>query len=133
MLIKWSDIHSVNVKEFDEQHKKLVEIINEFFANGPEKKEGLMLIVGKLIEYANYHLDNEEAYFKKFNYEDEAGHIEKHNFYRHKVLELSKKLKDTEGDVIFKELSEFLRDWWIMHINKIDQEYSHFFNQRGLF
>jgi hemerythrin-like metal-binding protein len=133
MLIKWRDIHSVNVKEFDEQHKKLVEIINEFFASGPDNKEALKLIVGKLIEYSNYHLENEEAYFKKFNYPEAADHLEKHNFYRHKVLEFSHKLETAEGAEIFNELSEFLRDWWIMHINNIDQEYSNFFNKNGLF
>ena len=133
MLIKWSDINSVNVAEFDEQHKKLVEIINEFYANGPDEKAGLALIMDKLNEYSNYHLENEEAYFKKFNYEGAADHIENHNFYRHKVLEFSKKLNEASGDIDFMQISNFLRNWWIMHINKIDQEYSSCFNQHGVF
>lgn len=133
MLIKWSDIHSVNVKEFDEQHKKLVEIINELFAHGATNKEALVLIVKKLIEYANYHLEAEEFYFEKFGYEDSTDHIKKHDFYRQTVADFEKEILETDSDIAFKKLTDFLRDWWINHINQVDQEYVDFFNKQGLY
>ena len=37
--IKWSDSYSVNIEEMDEQHKQLLDIINEFDEAVEAKKE----------------------------------------------------------------------------------------------
>lgn len=133
MIIKWHDIHSVNVKEIDEQHKKLIGIINKFFEFDAADKTGMLGIVKEMSDYANYHLTTEEAYFKKFQYPKTVEHQKQHDFYREKVADLTTKLQNNETVAVFKELAEFLREWWINHINNTDQEYSEFFNDHGLY
>lgn len=133
MIIKWHDIHSVNVKEIDEQHKKLIGIINKFFEFDAADKVGLVEIVKELSDYANYHLTTEETYFIKFQYPKTEEHKKQHDFYRAKVAELTTKLQAGETAAVFAELSEFLREWWVNHINNTDQEYSEFFNDHGLY
>jgi hemerythrin len=135
MLLKWEPIYSVNVEELDEQHKKMFEIINRVYGlaeKSLENKKSLE-IIEELKEYGNHHLSTEEEYFKKFNYPEANSHIAQHNDYKKRILEMEKSQKDLEGKRAYKELSEFLRDWWLGHIQNMDQEYSGFFNQNGLY
>lgn len=87
MIIKWEEINSVNVKEIDAQHQKLVAIINKFFTIKDANQEAMQELVSELIDYANYHLRHEEALFDKFNYVNSADHKHQHELYRQKVLE----------------------------------------------
>lgn len=133
MNIKWHEIHSVNVKEMDEQHKRMIAIINRFFAVGPADKEGLIKIAKEMCDYANYHLAAEEAYFIKFQYPKAIEHKEQHDAYRAKVTEFTTRLQTEETAKVFAAMSEFLGNWWIYHINNSDQQYSECFNQHGLY
>lgn len=136
MLIKWDEINSVNVKEFDDHHKKLVEIINRFFAADKEDFKNLNVIISELTEYANMHLKAEEDCFDKFGFEKAEEHKSIHAAYREKVagfkeaiLSDNEELRKSVPDEVYK----FLRDWWIFHINNVDHEYSDFFNRNGLY
>jgi len=58
------------VREIDEQHKLLIETINELVnvvASNPSK-EGLMSIIENLINYKKIHFATEERYFEEFNF-----------------------------------------------------------------
>lgn len=127
MILIWQPIYSVNVGEIDEQHRKLFNIINKFFSlNKGENMEG---ILKELEEYAIYHFNTEEKYFKKFSYPEEESHKKMHQFYVDKVAEFKKRQKNED---IYMELREFLKNWWLGHIQNADQAYSNFFNQNGL-
>lgn len=132
MFLEWEKIYSVNVEELDNQHKNIFDIINliyELKNEGIDKKKSKE-IIANLKDYGNFHLATEEKYFKEFNYPEASTHIAQHDSYRDKILEIeNKNLEDKE---FFKELSNFLRIWWINHIQSVDQEYSNFFNQKGL-
>ena len=133
MTIKWDEINSVNVKEIDQQHQKLVAVINNFFTVGGNGKEALQKVVVELIEYANYHLSFEEDLFDKFHYEKSAEHKKQHQFYRDQVAEFQKEIENGDYQLIFTTMSKFLKEWWIFHINNSDFEYSDCFNKHGLY
>jgi hemerythrin len=135
MLLKWESIYSVNVEELDEQHKKMFEIINRVFGLGEDsiKSKKSLEIIKELKEYGDYHLSTEEKYFKKFNYPEADSHVAQHDNYRKIILEIEKNLQGPGVKKAFKELKDFLRDWWLGHIQGADQEYSEFFNKNGLY
>jgi hemerythrin-like metal-binding protein len=133
MIIKWEEINSVNVKEIDAQHQKLVAIINQLFSVNKESKADIKLIIDELVEYADYHLRFEEELFTKFKYENSVDHKYQHDMYRQKVSEFREKLTGDNYQQVFAELTQFLRDWWIFHINNADAAYSECFNQNGLY
>lgn len=136
MLIKWNEINSVNVKEIDEQHQQLVDIINEFFAIEEKEKEQLVAILNKLSGYVNTHLEFEEKCFVEVAYDKADEHIALHNAYRKHIKGLQENLQDAATEdrkKIMDQLSDFLRDWWINHINKVDHLYSQWFNEKGLY
>ena len=75
-LVTWNDSLSVNVAEIDQQHRKLIAMINEL--NDAMKigkgKDVLGGIVNSLISYTATHFKTEEKYFAQFGYPDTEDH-----------------------------------------------------------
>ena len=79
-LEEWDASYSINVKKIDEQHKMLIEHINNLsdamrFRKG---KEYLAAVLDGLVDYARVHFASEENYFDKFDYPDSSVHKEEH-------------------------------------------------------
>ena len=76
----WKDSYSVNVKSIDEQHKKLVSIINEL--NNAMLYEKGRSVIGKvlkdLVDYTVSHFDYEEKLMEKNGYSDLENHKQIH-------------------------------------------------------
>ncbi len=93
--LQWTEELSVQVKEIDEQHKKLLGIFFSLFEaiNKHKTKEELSGILKELIAYSSYHFATEEKYFHKFKYEFADEHIKQHQTFREKMLEFEKNMK----------------------------------------
>ncbi|MFA5131395.1 MAG: bacteriohemerythrin [Patescibacteria group bacterium] len=134
-LITWTDEFSVGVAELDEQHKKLIAIINELFILYSEKKfEKIDVepIFHALLDYCDQHLATEEYYFNLYNYPKKDQHIEMHNNYRTKIAELKVGYDQENSEKTLFAINEFLNEWWVWHINNVDKEYTAYFNANGL-
>jgi hemerythrin len=129
----WSKDYSVNVKEIDEQHKKLFGIINTLFQAMLDEKgrEIQKLVIADMIDYANTHFKAEEKYMLQFNFSWYQEHKKEHERFTHKALDLKERFEKI-GFVITLEILNFLKDWWEGHILKIDKNYSKLFNENGL-
>lgn len=131
--MQWEEIYSVNVAEIDEQHKKIFGIMNSLsVAKGKEDKKTILSVIKELEDYSVYHFATEEKYFAKFDYPDKDRHIKMHLSFVNQV----KKIKKDELDgtqITARDILEFLKNWWINHIQREDIEYSDFFNQHGLY
>lgn len=142
MLFTWEPIYSVNVKELDEQHKKIFAIINRVFEMkkiySPDKPVAAVMdqvkeILKELEDYGSYHFETEEKYFKKFDYPDAAPHEQQHDKYKEEIAVFEKKVNEAKDSKVIEELAAFLQDWWLDHVQNVDQQYSDFFNEHGLF
>lgn len=134
-LITWSDDFSVGVKELDEQHKTLINIINELFTLYTEKKFGqadVSPIFKALMDYADQHLATEEYYFNLYNYEKGPQHTALHNAYREKISALKAEYEKDNSEKTLFAVNNFLNEWWVWHINHVDKEYTEYFNANGL-
>ena len=132
-LIKWDNNYSVNVSEFDNQHQKLVEMINELndAMREGKAKDVLGKIIDGLLDYTGVHFSNEEKYFAQFVYPDTFSHKKEHNDFVKKVTEFKQGF-DNGRLMLSMEIMNFLTDWLINHIQKSDKKYSSFFNGKGL-
>jgi hemerythrin len=132
-LIQWTSILSVNVAEIDQQHQKLIALINNL--NDAMKKgrgkESLAEIIDELSNYAVNHFAFEEKYFDKFGYPAATGHKLEHTDFVKKVSEFKKGF-DGGRLALTIEVMAFLKDWLQNHIQGIDKKYSSFFNEKGL-
>ncbi len=129
----WDESFSVKVKEIDEQHKGLIEAINDFYekvcANHP--KEAMHEVLATLTEYAATHFATEEKYFDQFSYEYTDEHKEEHAGFVVTVLEKRQRFAE-EKMVLPTEIAEFLKKWIVDHISSSDKKYSKCFNDNGL-
>jgi len=135
-FIDWREDYNLGIKEIDDQHQKMVEIINRLFElsneNEIDNQEKIETVLKEASDYAVYHFATEEKYFDLFKYEKSESHIDIHNKYRAKIKELSEKYQQTKDKTVFFELTDFLQDWWVWHINNTDREYVALFKANGL-
>ncbi len=127
-FVSWNSSLSVKVKEFDNQHKKLLQLITDLYNRMQEGAGNNILgeTLKKLIDYTVYHFGTEEKNFHKFNYPHKKEHIEQHETLVSKAKELYKSFENSES-VLSIEVLDFLQEWVIQHINKADKQYSEFF------
>ena len=132
-LIEWTNELSVGLDEIDEQHKILVNLLNELHKAITEKKGSAACghILDELIQYTIVHFAVEESLMRIFDYpyyEEHKGH---HKELTDQVLELQRKFRSGQAVITF-ELMGFLRKWLTVHIMKEDKLYGPFFLERGV-
>ena len=132
-MIEWDDTYSVGISIIDEEHKKLIGIINKVIVakqhnNNPEE---MLEILNEMIKYAKEHFKTEETYMRKFNYPEYQYHKEEHNDFSFKVIAYHNRVID--GDYqIANQILEYLKRWFVNHIQKTDRKYTDCFNKNGL-
>jgi hemerythrin-like metal-binding protein len=135
-LFTWTKENSVGVNEMDTQHQHIFTIINNL-ADSISKSNAqgeIDKILAELVEYSTVHFGSEERYFKMFNYIYSDDHVSKHHMYNAKISEFYEKEKDlNQKRTLPYEIINFLKDWWINHINIEDKKYTDTFHQHGLF
>ena len=132
-IIKWEDKYSVGVESMDNQHKKLIQMINDVFdeLRGEGKHERLMEIIEGLVEYTHVHFKAEEAVFEKFDYPETVEHKAEHEKFINQIADFKEGFE--AGKIpLSMDIVAFLENWLFSHILGTDQKYSEFFNTNGI-
>ena len=100
-IINWEKELSVNITELDEQHKKLIDIINDLHNAMLKGKSRDILdkVLDNLIDYTKNHFRSEEILFEKYNYPDYLKHKKEHDDLVKQVLEIQEKYKSGKKNV----------------------------------
>jgi len=132
-LIKWNDSFSVNVVKIDQEHKKLVEMVNDLTdaMKAGQGKDVLGNILDGLINYTASHFQTEETYFKQVGYPYAVEHKNEHIAFVKKVTAFKKEFDEGRAAVSVSVL-QFLSKWLQTHIKGADQKYSSYFNEHGI-
>ena len=132
-FVRWDDSYSVGIKSIDDEHKNLLHLINNLqssvrYYTGEEFERKAL---SELMEYTTTHFAREEELMKKHQFPGYEAHKQQHE-------EMAARAKDMvaryEEDAVgaMDEISTYLRDWLIRHINGTDQEYSEYLTSRGV-
>lgn len=132
-LVVWSDILEVNISQIDNQHKKLVSMINELHdaMKLGKGKEVMAKILNGLIQYTATHFKTEEDLFARYGYPDTAAHKREHIAFVGKVKEFKQGFDAGKLSVTL-EVMNFLSKWIQQHIKGSDMKYAPFFQEKGL-
>lgn len=132
-LIEWNPQFSVQIGRFDDQHQKLVAMINQLH-DGMKSGEGNTVLGGvlqSLITYTATHFAEEEKVMQSYCYPDLGKHRAAHAALVREVLDLQKKFQSGASALTMSLLS-FLKNWLVNHIQVEDKKYGVYLNAKGL-
>lgn len=132
-LITWSEKYSVKNSMIDEQHKKLIGILNDLHDGmmAGNSNEILEEILQRLIEYTRFHFSAEEELMGKYGYPDKPVHKAKHIELTHSVGAFYQEMKAGKKFLNI-ELATFLKDWLNNHILETDVKFGQFLADKGV-
>lgn len=130
--LMWDSSFETGIEEIDEQHRILVNTINEAAITLSENSNLAMLeqITNDLLSYALYHFETEEELMNQYNYEeapeeDMNTHLTQHRDFSAMVVDVKNNMKN--GKPITKdELLGFLKNWLTNHILYTDKKFGAF-------
>jgi hemerythrin-like metal-binding protein len=132
-IMVWSEKLSVGVERFDNEHKKLVEMLNGLHDEMLKGKAANVIgpLLSNLVKYTQTHFANEEALFKTHHYPNALTHKLEHDQLRKKAAEMDHAFK--EGRInLSTDTMKFLKDWLTKHILGTDMQYKDFLNAKGV-
>jgi hemerythrin len=132
-LIEWNDSFSVGIPSIDEQHMKLVNILNalQTAVDGGEADAVLNEIFEGLVTYTEKHFAYEEELFAAHHYPQGEAHSREHTVLRDQAMTLRKRFEAGEG-YVSDSLIDFLKLWLNEHIQGSDKRYSDYLIEQGV-
>lgn len=121
--VLWDESLNIGIDTIDEQHRYLVDLINDLF-EVVSKKKGTRE-VARLIKatdaYAKVHFRAEELMMQRYGYTGLHRQEQQHHAFETKIREFYEELHDNPLVAQFDVLS-YLRDWLIQHIRVEDMQ-----------
>ncbi len=124
-LISWTEDLKLNIPSIDTQHKRLVDMVNDFYKliqNEPSDKL-IDHMIKKMKAYTLEHFETEEKYFEIYNYPETEEHKQEHQLFIEKVNDLENRYYSGQLILTF-EITNFLKNWLHNHIKGIDSRYA---------
>ena len=120
----WNDELATGIPKIDEQHKKLISLVNELHdaLSKGKSRDVLGKLLEELADYTNYHFKTEERAFATYRYENGDAHKRSHDDLIRQLRELIE--KQAKGSLaVGVETLTFLIGWVKNHIMKEDRLY----------
>jgi hemerythrin-like metal-binding protein len=127
MQLIWKDNYNVGISLIDDQHRKLVDIINHlgFISSIGIGLPSLSGAIKELQNYAAIHFRTEEELMTQSIFPEIEEHKNKHIEFLETVHRYEKMLAN--GDFVFSSsVLNFLLDWLFDHILNVDRELAGF-------
>ncbi|MCL2231730.1 MAG: bacteriohemerythrin [Treponema sp.] len=131
-LIKWSDKLSCGVKIIDDQHKGLVDLVNEMFKHVTgdyvQERDYFNRVIQEVVKYVKIHFSTEEKILVATKFAGYTEHKKEHEFFVRTILE---NIRDYEAGKRFtlSTFTRFLKDWILSHIALMDKQYIEYFKK----
>ncbi|MFC1583144.1 bacteriohemerythrin [Candidatus Neomarinimicrobiota bacterium] len=128
-IISWDNSWSVGMEEIDNDHKKLVHLIQTLFGAliTVQAKDYIEKIVSDLIDYTKYHFKREEEILAERGYERLDEHKELHRLLSAHVTEMCNYIVEKGGsEDLGDDVYKFLKHWLVDHILEEDMRYKPF-------
>lgn len=136
MSIEWREAMAVGVESIDDDHKHLVELINQFevaIAEGETKNKSLSRVILGLVEYTSEHFAREEALQLEIRYPYYDSHKKAHRELLKKLAELVAQYVSCHDipkrEKLIRGLADFLKEWLVEHIIQSDLRMKPYFVQ----
>ncbi|MDR3089180.1 MAG: hemerythrin family protein [Desulfobulbaceae bacterium] len=123
LLIEWTDVNSLGIPIIDDQHRGIVSVINSlaFFVHQNKGEYFLNTAFAMMDSYTKLHFSTEEELLRAAAYPNFSNHQRLHaNLIRESFFKASEAIRLHDSGIYL----DFLKSWWIAHINKQDRMYA---------
>lgn len=129
-FIFWTNEYTSKIEEVDNQHKFLIQIIDDLYMamQRKEQKNIQSDLLFRLLNYVHYHFAYEEGLMMQHNYPEILKHKIEHQNLTMKVLDYYKEVKIRNADISV-ELLNFLKNWLNNHILITDKEMGYWLSE----
>jgi hemerythrin len=131
-VLKWSPTFSVGVQVIDEQHKGLLDLVNDMFnhvsGNDQEEREYFQKVIQQAVQYVKVHFTTEEKIMISTFFPGYAEHKKAHDSFILAVVENAKNF-ESDKKLTLHEFTYFLKEWVLTHIAIMDKQYFTYFKQ----
>ncbi len=121
----WTDDLTVGNQAVDDQHKKIIDLINRYHDTLEQKgtRSALVADFKAIADYAIRHFRDEEAQMERCRYPQ----LERHRIIHKQLLDWVGTLGQQPASgvaAVESQIQFFLKSWLTAHIKGIDQQYS---------
>ncbi len=123
-IYPWDESYSIGIPSIDEEHKKLLALVNRFLKSihTKDEKDVVISTFDKLVQYTEVHFSNEETFMAQYKYPGLKEHKKEHQELTRQVMELN-----TNKDYVFADtIADFLISWFTNHVLTTDKKYADF-------
>lgn len=122
MAITWTADLNTGIDVIDQQHKRIVEFINDLeIAQLSKKKDAIKQVVEDCFDYTQSHFTFEESLQEEAGYLYCKPHKKVHELFIRRLSEYKERMD--LGDDVGDELYQLLSRWLISHIKRDDADY----------
>lgn len=118
-MIKWSENLRTGFDEIDEEHRELIEKMQQLYAlmRKGTGHDYLRELLAFLAVYVDKHFEHEEAIHLKYGYLERDRHKELHREFHYRVTKVIMKAKEDEvTDHALIKINLMMREWLLNHI-----------------
>ncbi len=132
-MLEWKKSYSVKIRKIDQQHRKVLKIINRLYATQANhlERSDMQKLFDELREFIQTHFRDEEELMLKHNYPGYAEQKKEHDAFIDLVCEYQKNLLKNRQEVTIN-LFNSLWDWFANHIVRLDQQYVPYLRSKGV-
>lgn len=130
-FIEWSSELSVGFSQIDEEHKKLVDLVNRLHEAMSKGKSSQILgsLFDEMVSYTQTHFHSEERLMKDHAYPEIIAHVKEHQDLIRQVGDLHEKYKAGTALLSIATM-DFLKKWLASHILGTDLKLGNFLSAR---
>ena len=123
-LFPWNSQFETGIEQIDEQHRKLVAILNRLAWHLSAEEDELQAsdVLDELLDYTHYHFRSEEGIWKQYfaGSSIEANHHKAHEHFFEQVRHYQER-REAGNENTLAEMFDFLTRWLAFHILESDR------------
>jgi hemerythrin len=133
VVLRWNAEFETNVKIIDDQHKRLIDLINALHQAMMEGKAKPLVggVLNELISYAKTHFATEERLMRNYAYPSSHEHRSLHADFTRQVLDFCREYNVGRATLSIP-LMNMLKTWLNDHILGTDKAFGAFLNSKGV-
>ena len=130
--VTWSNTYSVGIKLLDDQHKGLLDFVNDLFnhatGNADEEHAYFQDVIQQATQYISEHFVTEEECMLATNFPGYSEHKNAHDSFKFAVVRSVNEYN--AGKILtLNNFADFLKDWIASHVVEMDKQYVLYFKK----